>query len=72
MKHGYYWIKFKDEKEETIGYYGGDNIDSIIGEYNKERYKDGSGDDGEVFTWRLVGSDEIFKNSEIEVIREAK
>ena len=69
MKHGYYWIRFKGEKEVIVGLYGGNDI---VGEYNKERYKDGSGDDGEVFTWQLVGSDEIFKNNEIEIIREAK
>jgi len=69
MKAGYYWITFPDNDTITIGYY--DNSE-LIGEYGEEQYKDGSGQKGRCYPWTIVGSDEIFQNDEIKIIREVK
>ena len=68
MKFGYYWIRFKGSNENTIGYYG----DDFNGEYGEEFYNDGSGVKGDIYTWIVIGSDDIYKNKEIEVIEEIK
>lgn len=70
ITRGYYWIRFKGEEEpneETIGYY--DHEGTLLGDYGTETYSDGSGTPGDCYTWIVVGSDETFKNKEIEVIR---
>lgn len=64
LKKGYYWIRFKGEKEEMIGYY---NRDNSKGGYGEEEYSDGSKSS---YNWEIIGSDEIYKNDKIEIIRE--
>jgi hypothetical protein len=61
MEKGYYWIKFRPDKrwpkeilKPTVGYYEG------------EIHDDGSPN---TMPWQVVGSDEIFRNDQIDVIR---
>ena len=58
LEKGYYWIKIGDEK--TIGYYDG-SIDKM---YNGSLIS--------AMPWQIIGSDELYRNNELEVIKEVK